>query len=495
MGRGAADKLTGRARGRAGLRTDVLSGMGWVAGSRVASQVFTWAVTLVVIRLLEPADYGLMALATMFTSFMLLLSELGLGPAMIQARELQRDQLPDIFGTTLLFNIGLTALTWAAAPSIAAFFDEPALTEVLRVLALQFLLLAFTLMPEALLQRGMQFRSWSLGNLGAHVAGSLTTLILAVQGFGVWSLVWGNLLTFITRALVLNWLVPCLFVPRLRPRRIIEMLRFGGHVTVTRVLWFAYQQADYLIVGKLLGRDALGFYSVSYQLAAMPMQRLSSIVNRVALPAFARVQAEPDLAGRHYLKAVRMVSLIGVPVMWGISGVSPEAVPLILGAHWAEAQIPLQIICLVIPLRMTSNLLTPALQGMGRSDVGLYNMLRVFVTMLAAFLFGVQWGIVGVAMAWALAWPAVYAFNLGRSLPRMNLRRRDLVRNLARPWAAGLAMLAAVYGLRASLPESLPPPLVLAALILGGGIAYTAASLALNRSGLIEAYDLMRKRQ
>ncbi|TQE98981.1 MAG: lipopolysaccharide biosynthesis protein [Spiribacter salinus] len=495
MSRGAADKLTGRSGSAAGLRGDVLASVGWVAGSRMAGQAFTWVVTLVVIRLLDPADYGLMALATMLISFMLLLSELGLGPAMIQAREIRCDQLPDIFGTTLLFNAFLTALTWATAPLVASFFDEPALVDVLRVLALQFLLLAFTLMPEALLQRGMEFRSWSLGSLGARVTGSLATLVLAWYGFGVWSLVWGNLLTFVTRAAVVNWLVPCLFLPRLRPKRIIDMLRFGGHVTATRVLSFAYQHADYLIVGKLLGKDALGFYSVSYQLAAMPMQRLASIVNRVALPAFARVQTEPSLAGRHYLKAVRLVSLFGVPVMWGISSVTPEAVPLILGARWETAQVPLQIICLVIPLRMTSNLLAPALQGLGRSDVGLYNMLRVFCTMVIAFLVGAQWGIVGVAMAWALAWPSVYLFNLGRSLPRMQLRRRDLARNLARPWLAGLILYGAVAGVRTVLPESIAPSIVLPTLILAGALGYMTASLAFNRAGIAEAWDLLRRRR
>ncbi len=468
--------------------------MGWVAGSRLLGQGFTWAVTLVVIRLLEPADYGLMALATVFVGLMTLFSELGLGPAVIQARDLQRDQLRDVFGASILFNAVVVAVLVALAPALAAFFDEPRLTDVVRVLALQFLIAAVTTLPAAILQREMRFRGWAVGNLAAQVGGSLLTLLLAWQGFGVWALVWGNLATFGVRAVVVNILARCLLLPRLRLRRILGMLRFGGFVTLSRFLWFVYEQADFFIVGKLLGKEALGLYSVAYQLASMPMQRTAGILTRVALPAFSTIQADAETGGRQYLKAVRLVSLFLVPVLWGMASVAPDAIPLVLGEQWASAQLPLQLICLVIPLRMTSTLLTPALQGYGRVDLGFVMTMRFTVVMIAAFLVGSQWGIVGVALAWVLAWPVVYLVNLGRTLPVIGLQRRHLVRALGPSWGAGACMAVAVIGVDRILGATLAGPMGLVTLIGVGVVAYTGASLALNRPGLLEACDLLWRR-
>lgn len=476
------------------LRGRVLHGMSWLAGTRLVSQVFTWAVTLLVIRLLEPADYGLMGLATMFVSFMLMFSSLGLGPAIVQRRTLDEGDLRDVFGASLLLNGIVIAALFLGAPVISDFFEEPRLTGVVRVLALQFLLVAFTMVPTAMLERRMHFRGWSVGNLCAQVAGSSVTLLLAWQGFGVWALVWGNLMTFTVRAIIVNYLARCLVLPALRLRRIATMLRFGGFVTMSRLLYFVSEQADYFIIGKVLGKDALGYYNVAYQLAAMPMQRTSGILNRVALPAFSELQSDALAGGRQYLKSVRLVSLFGVPFLWGVASVAPEAVPVVLGGQWEQATLPLQLVCLVIPLRMTSNLLSPAIQGFGRPKLGFFMSLRVTTVMVLAFLVGIQWGIVGVAMAWVIAWPAVYAFNLGRALPVLSLRRRDLARSLAPSWSAGALMVAAVAAVRLLLAPHLSSVVLLPILVGVGALAYATSLFLMNRTGVEEALDLLRRR-
>ncbi len=476
------------------LRGQVLTGLQWVAGARIAGQLFTWLSTLVVIRLLSPEDYGLMTLAIIFVSFGRLFSELGLTPAVVQARDLRDDQLRDVFGAVIVLNVAIIALIWALAPTISRFFEESVLADVLRVLSLQFALTGFATLPEALLQRRMAFRGWSLGNLGSTVAGSVATLVFAWFGYGVWSLVWGNLVNFGLRSIVLNLIVRYVPVPRLDVRNVAPMIRFGGTVSATRVLSFAYQHADYFIIGKLLGKEALGLYSVAFHLAQLPMQRVFEVVNRVAFPAFAKLQTDPAGTGRHYLKGVRLLSLAGVPVCWGMASVAPEAIPLILGEQWTQATLPFQILCLVIPLRMASNLLSPTLQGFGRVDIGFFNMLRTVVVMTVALVVGCQWGVVGVALAWMTAWPAVFLFNLGRSLPVIGLARTDLFRNLARPWVVGGIMLAVVGITRYALKPALGDLSLLAAGIAAGAVSYGLAALAVNRSGAEEALDLVRNR-
>ncbi|MCO6439778.1 MAG: lipopolysaccharide biosynthesis protein [Nitrococcus mobilis] len=476
------------------LRSQVLQGLGWVGGTRLVGQIITWATTILVIRLLDPSAYGLMGMATIFTQFLMLLSEAGLNPAVIQARELEAEDIRNVQGSVLLISAGLAAALGLSAPLIAGFFGEPRLTGILYALSMQFLLVGLYVVPEALLERGMQYRGWSLVNLAALVAGGFTTLGFAYAGQGVWALVWGTLANFVTRAIGINLIARQSLRPGFQLQRIVPLIRFGGYVTTFRLIWFFYEQADFLIVGKMLGKDALGFYSVSYQLASMPMQRTFGILNRIAFPAFARVQEHPELVGRYYLKSARLVSFIGVPVLWGIAAVAPDAVPLVLGEQWHAAILPLQIIALMIPLRMTNNLLSPALSGFGRVDIGLRIMVRTAIVMPCAFLIGTYWGIVGVSLAWAIAWPAVFFINLGYSLPILRLRRRDLLQAISRSWLAGISMLAAIAAAAFILPVGINPWIRLTWLIVVGASAYTGVSMMINRSSLLELLDLVRRK-
>jgi O-antigen/teichoic acid export membrane protein len=458
----------------------------------MAGQVVNWLATLVVIRLLAPADYGVMAIAVIFISFFQLFSGLGLTPAVVQARDLDEDLLPDVFGTALVVTVLIMVLLYSGAPLIGSFFDEPAVVAVVQVLSLQFVFTGFTVLPQALLQRDMHFRGWSLAGLGSNVANSATTLALAWLGYGVWALVWGNMVGVGLQALLLNLIVRRLPFPRLQLGKVRHLIRYGGTLSLTRVMNFVSRKADFFIIGKLLGKEALGLYSVAFNLAQMPMSRGFGVMNRIAFPAFSQLQLEPKRAGENYLKAIRLVSLFGVPVAWGMASVAGEAIPLILGSKWTGAIVPFQVLCLVLPLRMVSHLMAPMLQGMGRVDIGFWNVLRTTVTMLLAFPIGAQWGIVGVSLAWATAWPAVFLFNLGRSLPVIELTRRHLLGALLRSWLGGAFMVAAVEAFRGVAGPAMPATATLVLAILLGALAYTAAVLTVNRAGAREVLDLAR---
>lgn len=476
------------------LRSQVLQGLAWVGGTRLIGQVIRWGSTIFVIRVLDPSAYGLLAMATIFTEFLMLLSELGLASALVQARRVEENDIRHVQGLVLLISVGLMAGLGLSAPLIADFFGEPRLTAILYALSAQFLLAGLSVVPDSLLQREMKFRGLSLVNLAAIVTGSLATLGLAYTGYGVWALVWGMLASVSVRTIGINLIARHSLIPGFQLRRIVPLIQFGGYLTASRIIWYFYHQSDFLIVGKLLGTGALGFYSISYQLASMPMQRTSAIITQVGLPAFSRIQEDPGLAGRHYLKAVRLISFLGVPVLWGLASAAPEAVPLLLGEQWHPAIRPLQIIALAVPLFMTSNLMAPAIAGQGRVDILLWNMLRYAIVMPCAFIVGSHWGITGVSLAWATAWPAVFLFNMGRSLPVMHLRRMDLLRAILRPWLAGIAMIAAIVVTRVFSPQDVVAWYRLALLIAAGVVVYVCAALAINRDSLQEFRDLVRRK-
>ncbi|MGH9809366.1 MAG: lipopolysaccharide biosynthesis protein, partial [Terriglobia bacterium] len=395
-------------------------------------------------------------------------------------------QLRQVFGAVIAMNASLCLLTaFVLAPLAAIYFEEPRLRAIMYALALQFPISALAVLPAALLQRELKFRGLSLIDLGSAIAGSILSLVLAYRGFGVWALVCGTLAQIGVRAIGLNIVRPFLHKPLFSISGAQHLFVFGGNVVLSRLLWFTYSQSDIFIVGKVLGKAELGLYSVSMHLASLPVQRVSSIVNQIAFPAFARLQKDRDRIARAFLSSVRIQMVFAIPVLWGISCVAPEAVYVVLGPSWQGAIIPMQILTLMMPLRMTSNLMPAALQGVGRVDLEVRGLLILWLLMPAAFLFAARWGVQGVSLAWVLVFPVAFAINLSFSLPVLGVGRRRFIGTLARSALPGIPMYAAVVAARATLWHLEPLPL-LAILVLVGAVAYAGATFVLNRDGLRE---------
>ena len=290
------------------IRTQVLTGLRWTAGTRLLAQAFTWLVTIVVIRILTPEDYGLLAIATLFTGFLSMLSEAGLGSAVVQAKELDDVALRKVFGFVLVINLVLCLILVLGAPLIAWLFEEERLILMIQALALSFLLVGFTAMPEALLDRRLAFKKRALVDLSSSVFGSALTLALAAGRMGVWALVLGTIGTAPWRAVGLQWLAPFLKRPILSFDGLGGILGFGRNIVFSRLLWYFFSQIDVLIAGKLLGKELLGIYSVSMHLASLPAQKLGAITYRVSFPAFAKLQGEAERTRMVFLQMIRITS-------------------------------------------------------------------------------------------------------------------------------------------------------------------------------------------
>lgn len=476
------------------LRQQVVSGLKWSIAGKMSSQLINWILTLMVFRLLAPSDYGLLSMATLLVSFLQLMSEAGLGGAVVQAHRIERQQLSQIFAVVLLLNVSLFLLLLLIAPLAAHFFDEPRLTEIIRVSGVQFLAFAFTVMPKAMLERAMDFRRTSMIEVGVSVLGGVLTFLFAYNGQGVWSLVWGNLIAVIVRALALNVIAPFLEWPSFSLRGLRCHFSFGGNVTADRMLWFFYSQADTLLVGKLLGKDALGIYSVSMHLATLPIQRISGIINQVAMPAFSKVQQDLPAAGRHFLKAVRLMSFVIFPIMFGMSCVAPELIGVVLGEHWADAVLPFQILTLMMPIRMIAGLIPPVAHGMGRPDISLKNLLLASVIMPIAFYVGSYWGLLGMSLAWLACFPLIFLSNLRRAMPLLELKIAKVLRAML--WAAACAscMYVVVIFVRIAFLEQSSATTSLLFLTVVGVVGYFAATWLLNRLALYEVIDLVKRR-
>jgi len=475
------------------IRQKVVSGLRWSTTAKFGAQLVSWACTLVVMRLLEPRDYGLMAMSVAFVSFCTLLNEMGLGAALIQAPELSDRNLRQVFGAVLALNTLLFVLLFFGAPLIAMFFDEPRLRMYVPVLAFQFPLFAFFVVPDSLLTREMDFRKKAIIELCATVIGAITTLTMAILGHGVWSLIVGALTIPFVRVIGLNRVVKYPKRPLFDFRGFSAMARFGGLVSVERVLWYFYSRADVFIIGKMLGAQALGFYSVAMHLASLPMEKVAGIMHQVGFPAFSRIQGNKELARTYNLKVTRIVGNLAFPVFFGLSAVAPEFVAVVLGDSWKAAILPLQLLAVVAPLRVLNVSLSPSIQGFGRPDISVKALALACLVMPAAFFFGAHWGLMGVSIGWLVGYASWFFFTLPWGLALVDLPSRTLVRELVRPAGLAVAMLLLVQGMRLGMSQwHIVTPVMLGVLVVGGAASYIAGVLAVNRGALRELWGLVR---
>lgn len=472
------------------IERQAVSALKWTTAARLLGQAFTWGVTLVVVRLLAPEDYGLMAITSAVATVLLTVADLGLGASLVQAPELERAQLESVAGVMMLLNLGIGALILALAPATAAVFDEPRLTAVVAASSLQFALLAVGAVPQALAQRGMDFRLLALVELASGVGASAVTLVLAWSGGGVWSLVAGNLSGAAIRTL---WLIADrgLVRPSLRLEGVGGHARFGGALTVSRLVWQVVSQADVFVAGRLLGQQALGTYSVSLNLATLPMQKIMGIVNQVALPTIARLQDDRERLRGRLIEAVRLLTFVSVPVAWGLSSVAPEFTALVLGEKWHAAIAPLQVIALVVPVRMFAATMITSVAALGGAGTDLRNTLVTAACLPPAFWVGSHWGVVGLASAWLVASPAILLINFPSIERVTGIPLAAFARRVYPSVLAGAAMFGCVSALRGALPP-LPVALALAVLVPAGALVYLGLVSLLDRSIWLDVRRLAR---
>jgi len=475
------------------LKSKVISGLKWSVGGKASVQFFSWASTLLVMRLLHPDDYGLIAMATVFLAFCLLLNEMGLAGALVQTKDYTVKIQRQVFGVVLLLNGFLFVLMLAGTGMIADYFDEPRLTELVPVLSVQFLIIAFSVIPSATLTREMNFRAISITEIVSAVMSSIVTLSLAWFDYGVWALVYGSLTGILVRTIGLNIASPFFKLPSRDYTGFGKTVKFGGWISLNRVLWYIYSQADVFIAGRILGKTSLGYYSVAMHIASLPMQKVGSILHGVGLPAYSKLQDDIELAGSYVLKASRIISFIAFPMFLGISCVAPELVTIALGERWLLAILPMQLLSIVVPLRTLSISLAPAVTGLGRPDVNVRTLAVACVIMPASFYVGAQWGLKGLSIAWVLGYSLWFVFMLSRVLPVVGLSFGQFFRAIQGPAIVSAAMYGLVYLARQAVSVwQLPEIAILVTLIIVGAIAYAGGMILFCRDTCKEMWSLRR---
>jgi len=465
----------------------------WRSGSQIAGQLIAWTSTFLVIRMLEPSDYGLVAMTAVVLAFLDLFNGWGFASALVRDDRIDSRRIGQVFGMLLLMNGSLAAVQWIAAPIAADYFRQPMVADLLRVQALFFLANPFTALANALLIRRMDFRRQSQVNLIAAVLSAFTALGCALAGLGVWTLVAAPFVLWYARAIGLAIAARLWIRPIFRFEGAGAMARYGGAMILVQFCWFVQSQADVFIAGRLIDAHHLGLYTTGLFLTQILAAKFVPPLNEVAFAAYSRIQDDHAMMRSAFLKTVRLIMLIALPFYFGLAVTAEPLVAVFLGEKWSEAATLVPILACAMPLMTLQILFAPATNALGRPALAVRIGLIGAMLMPAAFLAGIQWGTLGLAWAWLAGMAALLATTLLISLPAIGVGRRALAGAVAPGLGASAAMGAAVAALDSVLPE-IGGGARLATLVPFGAALYAALLFVFARPVIDELVALIRPR-
>lgn len=436
------------------FKQKIVTALGWSVTAKLVFQLISWGMNVIVIRILSPNDYGLLAESQVFVNLFVAIGLLGFGDALVQQQDTPKEIVARAFGALLLSSIGLTSLLALAAPSIADWYNDTRLVPLVQVYSLGFLFNGFIALPQAYLTKHLRVGPLLLIDLASNLLSGVVIVILAGEGFGVWALMLGWLAANLLR--MTGFIICCYDVyvwPKFDFVGLHSLFSFGVFRTVESVLWIVYTSADVLIISRLLGPTALGVYAVAMNFATIPLSKFAPIVNSIAFPAFALVQERPAEARFYALKALRLMAAASVPVFFGICATAPEMVDALFGPKWAVATPILSILALATTFRAILIMYPNYLLGIGDAQAGLWCTAAGVAVFPPAFFIGSRWGIEGIAYAWLIGYPVVFAFNSLIASLRGGLPFKAVLLVPVRPIVAGIIMLTAIAATRLVIPD------------------------------------------
>ncbi|WP_408034094.1 lipopolysaccharide biosynthesis protein [Thiorhodovibrio winogradskyi] len=359
-----------------------------------------FAVTMVLARLLTPADFGLLAMLLVFIGFAAVLVEGGLGTALVQKQVTNANDETTVFLINLGVAFALAGLLWLMAPVIAMFYNQLLLIPLLQAMLWLLPLGALVTVPNALLSQRLEFRKRAMAELVASTGSALLALWLAWRGWGVWSLVWQALTGAVLRAALLWWVSGWRPQGRFNGAAFAELFRFAGPLLLANAMNVASVRLQALMIGKLFDARALGFYGLAQDTQQAPAQFMNALINRVGLPVFSKVAREQpgQMAGALRL-ALRLSMFVFAPCMGGIAVLASPLVLVLYGPQWAEVAPILSILALAAIFWPLHVLNLAALSALGRADLVLRMEIIKALTMIPLVLVASFFGVIMVAWA------------------------------------------------------------------------------------------------
>lgn len=430
-------------------------------------------------------------MATIVVGFVGVFKDLGTSAAVIQRKGFSEALLHSLFWVNVAFGLLSTMLFFLIAPLIAGFYREPIIAPLLRVLSLTFFISGISILQQALLEKELAFNTLAKIEVSSVAFGSFIGIGSAMGGLGVWSLIYQTIaVTTLTTFLLwktTNWQPKLIF----SFQELKAISSYSSNLTGFNVFNYLIRNFDYLLIGKFIGAEALGFYTLAYRTILYPLQSISGVISRVGFPVFSQLQDDNVRLRSAYLRVVAMIAIVTFPLMLGIWVLAEPFILIVLGEKW-KASIP--IILVLAPVGLVQSVVTTVgtiYQSKGRTDWMFCWSLFAGVLVICGFVLGLRWNIIGVAAGYAIASLILVYPSFAIPFRLINLSMARFAAVLWRPLMCSAIMSCLILGIQAVLPMSFSPALNLGISILLGGATYVVVSQWINHDQMRQLFNLL----
>lgn len=491
----ARDRPFDRVTSTSAVRRRASGGMRWTLLGQWATMVLQIGGTIVLARLLDPGDFGLVAMVVAITAFADQLRSLGLGQVLTLAASINHRQASTLFWFNLVVGALLAVAVAALGPLLGAFYGRAELAGIALALASVYVVESLSVQHNALLLRQLRFRVVAVRGFLAKLLSVVASIVCALAGMGYWSLVVGliigSLASTVFTVSAVRW-VPSRpgWAPGMRP-----LLSFGGGVSVFYVLNYLSRNADNILIGKVLGADALGLYTRAYTLLLQPIHQINRPIGAVAQPALAAIRGDAAAYRAYFLTLVRGLGFIGMPATAVLAVLAEDMVTVLLGARWLEVADVFRLLAVAGILQVVAYtngwLYATTDRAWAMARWGLVSRPLV----IASFVVGLPWGITGVAAAYATVQLVLLPFGFHYATRGTPVSTTDIAGAMWRPLLLSALVAVQAFGLSHVLGDSASWVVLTTAAVVCG-TTYAAVILAVPgyRAAVARAVTQVRER-
>ncbi len=441
-------------------------------------------------RLLLPEDFGLIAIAMIIINAISLFREMGIESALIYRKTDIKKASDTIFIILPFIGVGLYVIAFLIAPYAAEFYEEILVKDIIRISGIVLILTSFSSVPVTLFAKDLNFKKRMTPEVVSNISYTILTLFLAKLGFGVWSLVYGGVISGVI-GIITIWSITS-YRPALRfDRKIaLEMLNYGKYILGAQLVIFVLINIDTAVVGKILDMRMLGFYTIAYSIANIPATNITHILGKILFPTYSRLQDDMKRFNRFFLTVVRYVSFLTVPSAFFLFALAPDLVAQVIGVKWAPSIIPLRILCVGALLRSITATTGVLFNAIGKpkllQDISLVQLFFMIAFIIPATTLG---GLVGVSIL--MSTKNVLAFGMSFYVVSRNteMKLRQLYDSMKTQFSSSILSVASVFLLGTLIPQSLIGLIVKTILFCG---VYILSFSFMDKKIFYEIWSLLR---
>jgi len=475
------------------LARKTTQGLFWVSFSMILIKIINFSITVILARLLDPEHFGLVAIGLIIVNFFEIFREMGVGAALIY----KKDDVDKAANTAFFFfpavATALYVISYYIAPLAADFFNEPQVEVIMKVLSLSFVIWSLGTLPSTLLDKNLEFKKKVIPMVLPKIGYGIAAIWLALNGFGVWSLVIGRIILDVLSVLSL-WVVvdwrPSYKIDR---NIALELISYGKQVMGADLLIFIVSIVDIVFIGRYLGAEDLGLYSIALGVAGLLTLQVSGIMGRVMFPIYSTIQDNRILLKKAYVKTIKYISLISLPATFGIFIIAGDFIKVVYGDKWLPAVAALQVLCFYGLNRALLGTTETLYLAAGKPEIRTkLNLLQLVLMAALMYPLTMRYGIVGTAIAAMLPSTLIVFLTFREAGKIIGESFTFIARTLVPGISGSLIMVLAIYAWY-YISASFSPVLRLAVSVVLGTSVYVAFLWLTRKELFYEVRELITR--